>query len=70
MTVTVDDISKAVMLIIRLGVAARLIYCLIRLGAADEDGAQYKKRAKNTVIFYIIAESIWSIKDMILWYYR
>lgn len=31
--------------------------------------AQYKKRARNTVIFYVIAESIWQIKDLILYYY-
>ena len=70
MTVTVKDVADAVMLIIRLGVVARLLYCFIRLGAADEDGAQYKKRAKNAVVFYIIAESIWAIKDILLWYYR
>lgn len=67
---SIDDISKAVLLLLRLGAAARLIYCFIRIGATDEQTEQYKKRAKNTVIFYIIAESIWAIKDMILWYYR
>jgi len=70
MTITVEDISQAVMLIIRLGVVARLLYCLIRLGAADEEAGQYKKRAKNAVVFLILAESIWAIKDLILWYYR
>ena len=39
------------------------------LTAAEEQAAQYKKRARNTVIFYIIAESIWQIKDLILYYY-
>jgi len=69
MSVTVEDISKAIILLIRLGSAARMAYCMIRLGAADEDGAQYKKRARNTLVFYIIAESIWSIKDVVLRYY-
>jgi len=68
--VTVKDVADAVMLIIRLGAVARLLYCFIRLGAAEEETTQYKKRAKNTLIFYIIAESIWAIKDIILWYYR
>ena len=36
---------------------------------AEEQAAQYKKRARNTVIFYVIAESIWQIKDLILYYY-
>ena len=51
------------------GAVARFIYCLVRLTAAEEQAAQYKKRARNTVIFYIIAESIWQIKDLILYYY-
>ena len=41
---------------------------MVRLASAEEQ-AQYKKRARNTVIFYVIAESIWQIKDLILYYY-
>ena len=63
--VTMDDISNAIILLVRVGAVARFIYCLVRLTAAEEQAAQYKKRARNTVIFYIIAESIWQIKDMI-----
>ena len=60
--VTMDDLSKAIILLVRVGAVARFIYCMVRL-------AQYKKRARNTVIFYVIAESIWQIKDLILYYY-
>ncbi len=67
--VTMDDISTAIIALVRLGAAARVVYCMVRLTAAEEQAAQYKKRAKNTVIFYIIAESIWQIKDLILYYY-
>ena len=67
--VTMDDISTATIALVRLGAAARFVYCMVRLTAAEEQAAQYKKRAKNTVIFYIIAESIWQIKDLILYYY-
>ncbi len=67
--VTMDDISNAIISLVRIGAAARLIYCMVRLSAAEEEAAQYKKRAKNTVIFYIIAESIWQIKDLVLYYY-
>ena len=67
--VTMDDISTAIIALVRLGTAARFVYCMVRLTAAEEQAAQYKKRAKNTVIFYIIAESIWQIKDLILYYY-
>ena len=64
--VTMDDISNAIILLVRVGAVARFIYCLVRLTAAEEQAAQYKKRARNTVI---IAVSIWQIKDMILYYY-
>jgi hypothetical protein len=66
----IDEISKAIIMLIRVGCVARFIYCMIRLSAAEEEAAQYKKRAKNTVIFYIIAESVWQIKDLILYYYK
>ena len=65
--VTMDDLSKAIILLVRVGAAARFIYCMVRLAAAEEQAAQYKKRARNTVIFYVIAESIWQIKtDFVL----
>ncbi|TCX53624.1 mercury transporter [Dehalobacter sp. 14DCB1] len=67
--ITMDDISIAVISLIRIGAVARFIYCMVRLSAAEEEASQYKKRAKNTVIFYIIAESIWQIKDLVLYYY-
>lgn len=66
----VDEISTAIIYLMRLGCAARFIYCMIRLQAAEEEQEQYKKRAKNTVMFYIIAESIWQIKDIVLYYYQ
>lgn len=64
-----DDISKAIIILIRLGAVARFVYCMIRLSAADEEQSRYKKRAKNTVIFYVLAECIWQIKDLVLYYY-
>lgn len=67
--VTMDDISIAIVSLIRIGAVARFVYCMVRLSAAEEEATQYKKRAKNTVIFYIIAESIWQIKDLVLYYY-
>ena len=67
--VTMDDISDAIIALVRIGAVARFIYCLIRLESAEEQQAQYKKRAINAVIFYIISECIWQIKDLILYYY-
>ena len=64
-----DDISNAIILLGRVGAVARFGYGLVRFAAAGGQAAPYKKRGRNTVIFYIIAESIWQIKDLILYYY-
>ncbi len=66
----VEEIAQAVILLIRVGCVARFIYCLLRLSAAEEEVVKYKKRARNAVVFYIIAESVWQIRDLILHYYQ
>lgn len=67
--ITLDDISMAVIAIIRLGAVFRFIYCMVRLQGAEEEQTQFKKRAKNTVLFYVLAECIWQIKELIFYYY-
>ncbi|GLB31602.1 hypothetical protein LAD12857_35250 [Lacrimispora amygdalina] len=67
--ITIDDISMAVIAVIRLGAVFRFIYCMVRLQGAEEEQTQFKKRAKNTVLFYVIAECIWQIKELIFYYY-
>ena len=66
---TINEISLMIAALIRIGCVARFIYCMIRLSAAEEEATQYKKRAKNTVLFYIIAESIWQIRGLVIFYY-
>lgn len=65
----IDEISRVIIWLIRTGAVFRLCYCLFRLIAADEDSAMYKKRAKNVIVFYIIAESAWVIKALVMNYY-
>ena len=67
--ITIDDISMAVIAVIRLGAVFRFIYCMVRLQGAEKEQTQFKKRAKNTVLFYVIAECIWQIKELIFYYY-
>ena len=63
--ITLDDISMAVIVLIRAGAVFRFIYCMVRLQGAEEEQAQYKKRVKNTVMFYVMAECIWQIKEIV-----
>ena len=67
--VTIDDISMAVISLIRLGAVFRFIYCMVRLDGAEEEQMQYRKRAKNTVLFYVLAESVWQIREIVFFYY-
>jgi hypothetical protein len=66
----VKEMADSFVILIRVGAVFRLIYCFILMGASEEESAMYKKRAKNTVIFYVLAECIWQIKDMVLGYYN
>ena len=66
--VTLEELAQALIVLIRLGCSARFIYCMVRL--AGEEAARYKKRARNVALFYVLAESIWQIKELILYYYR
>ena len=67
--ITLDDISMAVIALIRVGAVFRFIYCMVRLQGAEEEQTQYKKRVKNTVMFYVLAECIWQIKEIVFYYY-
>lgn len=69
MEVTIDDLSLFVISIIRTGAALRFLYCMVRLSGAEEEAGQYRKRSKNTVVLWIIAECIWQLKDIVLYYY-
>ncbi|MGL5434550.1 MAG: mercury transporter [Lachnospiraceae bacterium] len=66
---TVNEISMVIISLIRVGAVGRFLYCMVRLQGAEEEQTQYRKRTKNVVLFYILAESIWQIKDIVFYYY-
>lgn len=63
------QMADAFVMLIRVGAVFRLVYCLVRMGMNEEEAAMYKKRARNTIVFYVIAETIWQIKDLMLGYF-
>ncbi|MNN24855.1 hypothetical protein D3C81_1383030 [compost metagenome] len=67
---TLEELAGACILLIRVGCVFRFIYTMIRLSGADEEASKYKKRSRNVVIFYVLAESIWQIKELMLFYYQ
>jgi hypothetical protein len=65
----VVEIANTLVWLIRAGAAFRFAYCMFRLIASEEEAGQYRKRARNIVVFYILAESIWQLKTLVLRYY-
>lgn len=65
----IKEMADAFIMLIRAGAVLRIIYCFIKMGTSEEEFSMYKRRTKNTVLFYILAESIWQIKELILGYY-
>jgi len=63
------EMADAFILLIRVGAVLRVIYCFINLGIDEEQSSSYKKKMKNTVVFYVLAESVWQIKDLVMSYY-
>ena len=65
----VIEIANALIWVIRAGTAFRVTYCMFRLISTEDEAGQYKKRARNVVVFYVLAESIWQVQDVILVYF-
>ncbi|MEG2235146.1 MAG: mercury transporter [Clostridia bacterium] len=65
-----EIISLLRIVIIPIGVTFRVIYCLIKMMYDEEAVGSYKKKIKNTIIFGIIAELTFVIKDLIVNYYN
>jgi hypothetical protein len=66
---TINEISGFIQILILLGVTARIIFCFIRLQSAEEDSGLYKKRLKHALLFLILSQLAFVIKDMMLTYF-
>lgn len=66
----IDELSKIMIGIIRTGVILRFTICMISMQKADDEVEGIKKRIVNLIVFYIIAESIFQIKDILFYYFN
>ena len=66
----VDELSKIMIGIIRTGVILRFTICMISMQKADDEMEGIKKRIVNLIVFYIIAESIFQIRDILFYYFN
>ena len=65
----IDELSKIMIGIIRTGVILRFTICMISMQKADDEVEGIKKRIINLIVFYIIAESIFQIRDILFYYF-
>ncbi len=65
----IDEVSQVIIWLIRAGAAFRVCYSFFRMIATSDETAMYQKRIRNVLVFYVLAESIWIIKNLILEYY-
>ena len=56
--------------LIRTGVVLRFTICMISMQKADDEMEGIKKRVVNLIVFYIIAESIFQVKDILFYYFN
>ena len=55
--------------IIPIGVIGRVIFCLVKMIYDEEAQGKKKKKISNTIVFGILAELTFVIKDLITKYY-
>ncbi|MCI9086859.1 MAG: mercury transporter [Clostridia bacterium] len=67
---TMMDIVGLLSVLIRIGVTARVVICLIKINAGGDDSGENKQKIKNALIFLVISECVWVIKDLIFSYYN
>ena len=69
MDVLNEMISVLRIAIIPIGVTARVIFCLIKMIYDEDAQGSYKKKISNTIVFGILSELTFIIKDLIATYY-
>ncbi len=69
MNLIYEIISILRVLIIPLGVTVRCIYCLIQIIYNEDEKKVNIKRIINAVLFLIVSEVVFVIKDVIEYYY-
>ena len=66
----IDELSKIMIGLIRTGVVLRFTICMISMQKADDEMESIKKRIVNLIVFYIIAESIFQLRDILFFYFK
>ncbi len=65
----ITQITSALIILIRAGAGLRFIICLVKMMQDSDAAPKIKTQIKNTLIFYIIAELVFQLKDLIISYF-
>ena len=65
----IKELADAFLVLIRAGTVMRVVYSFVMLSSNEDEEKSYKKKIRNVIIFYILAELSYAIKDMMLDYY-
>lgn len=68
---TMREIILLLQVVIRIGVICRVVICLLKICANNDDGGvgENKQKIKNAIIFLIMSECVWIVKDVVFSYY-
>ena len=65
----IKELSDAFLVLIRAGTAMRVVYSFVMMSSNEDEEKAYKKKIRNVLIFYILAELSYVIKDIMFDYY-
>jgi len=65
----IDNISAALIILIRAGAVFRVAFCFFKMITVEDEAPQYKRRLKNVLVFYALAELAFVIKNVVIAYY-
>lgn len=66
---TIKEMSEVFLNLIRAGTVMRVVYCFVMMSSNEDEEKSYKKKIANIIIFYILAELSYYIKDLMFEYY-
>ncbi len=65
----IKELSDAFLIFIRAGTLMRIVYSFVMMSSNEDEEKSYKKKIRNVLIFYILAELSYVIKDIMFVYY-
>lgn len=64
-----NQLANIFVIFIRTGTVVRISFSFVKMIFNDDEAPVYKRRIKNALIFYILAELVWQLKDLAVYYF-